>query len=88
MRPDAHFSGDDVELLFQQHSGYALIQLDPEGKVVRWFSGTERVFGYSADEIIGQPSSVLLFPKMWSAASRSTRSGWHWPMAPRRTTVG
>ncbi len=33
---------------------YALFMLDPNGLVVNWNSGAERIKGYSADEIIGQ----------------------------------
>jgi PAS domain S-box-containing protein len=33
---------------------YALFMLDPNGLVVNWNAGAERIKGYSADEIIGQ----------------------------------
>ncbi|MBO0718316.1 MAG: PAS domain S-box protein [Rhizobiales bacterium] len=33
---------------------YALFMLDPNGLVVNWNSGAERIKGYSAEEIIGQ----------------------------------
>ena len=32
---------------------YALFMLDPNGLVVNWNPGAERIKGYSADEIIG-----------------------------------
>jgi PAS domain S-box-containing protein len=33
---------------------YALFMLDPNGLVINWNAGAERIKGYSADEIIGQ----------------------------------
>lgn len=33
---------------------YAVYMLDPQGVVVSWNSGAERIKGYSADEVIGQ----------------------------------
>ena len=40
----------------------AVIGTDLEGKITSWNRGAERVFGYSADEVLGQPVSVL-YPK-------------------------
>jgi PAS domain S-box-containing protein len=36
---------------------YANVMLDPEGLVVSWNEGAERIKGYRAEEIIGQPFS-------------------------------
>jgi PAS domain S-box-containing protein len=38
---------------------YALFLLDPEGKVAAWYTGAERIYGYSADEAAGQNASLL-----------------------------
>jgi len=40
-------------------SEYAIYMLDPEGRVVSWNAGAERVKGYSADEILGQHFSLF-----------------------------
>ncbi len=40
---------------------YAIFMLDPEGKVINWNAGAERIFGYMAREIIGLPVSTF-FP--------------------------
>ena len=40
---------------------YALFLLDVEGKVVAWYSGAERIYGYTAAEAIGQ-HVALLYP--------------------------
>ena len=33
---------------------YAIYMLDPEGRVVSWNPGAERIKGYAADEIVGE----------------------------------
>ena len=38
---------------------YALYLLDIEGRVAAWYSGAARIFGYQADEVIGQHVSFL-----------------------------
>ncbi len=42
---------------------YALMQLDPDGRIVSWNTGAERVLGYSESEILGQFSAVLFTPE-------------------------
>jgi PAS domain S-box-containing protein len=42
------------ELLIQSVVDYAIYMLDPEGRVVSWNTGAERIKGYAADEIIGE----------------------------------
>ncbi len=41
------------ELLLNSIRDQAIYLLDPDGTVVTWNSGAERIKGYSADEIIG-----------------------------------
>lgn len=38
---------------------YAVIRLDPEGRVRSWHPGAERLTGYQAEEITGRPLSVF-----------------------------
>lgn len=38
---------------------YAIFQLDPQGHIVSWNAGAERMKGYSADEILGRHFSVF-----------------------------
>jgi formate hydrogenlyase transcriptional activator len=38
---------------------YALLLSDVDGKIVAWYSGAERIYGYSAREAIGQHLCVL-----------------------------
>jgi len=46
-------------LLVQGIQEYALFQLDPQGRVVSWNAGAERLKGYRAEEIIGKHFSVF-----------------------------
>ena len=39
----------------------SVIQTDLEGRIVAWNGGAEKIFGYRADEIVGQSVSVLYF---------------------------
>jgi len=38
---------------------YALFLIDADERIVAWYSGAERIFGYKTDEAIGQPLSFL-----------------------------
>ena len=49
-------------LLVDSVEDYAIYMLDPAGTVTSWNRGAERMKGYRADEIIGQPFSVF-FPE-------------------------
>ncbi|MGN6545641.1 MAG: PAS domain-containing sensor histidine kinase [Aureliella sp.] len=42
---------------------HALIMLDPDGVVVGWLAGAERLLGYKAEEIIGRNASILFTPE-------------------------
>ena len=42
---------------------YALVQLDPELRFTSWNPGAERIFGYSSEEALGKPFSLLLSPE-------------------------
>jgi PAS domain S-box-containing protein len=46
--------GDQFRLLVDAVRDYAIFLLDPEGQVVSWNAGAERIKGYSADEILGE----------------------------------
>lgn len=50
-------------LLVEGVRDYAIFMLDPQGRVVSWNSGAERITGYAEDEIIGRDFSVLRTPE-------------------------
>jgi PAS domain S-box-containing protein len=45
------------QLLVEAVTDYAIYLLDPNGKIISWNSGAERIKGYTSTEIIGQPFS-------------------------------
>ena len=50
-------------LLVESIKDYAIFMLDPDGRVMSWNSGAQRLKGYTADEIIGQHFSVFYPPQ-------------------------
>ena len=50
----AKHEADQLRLLVHGTTDYAIFMLDPQGHVVTWNAGAERIKGYKADEIIGQ----------------------------------
>jgi diguanylate cyclase (GGDEF)-like protein/PAS domain S-box-containing protein len=50
-------SEERFRLLVEGVKDYAIFMLDPEGRVVSWNEGAERIKGYAADEIIGEHCS-------------------------------
>jgi PAS domain S-box-containing protein len=54
--------GNDDErfrLLVEGVADYAIFMLDPDGRIVSWNSGGERIKGYRADEVIGRHFSLF-----------------------------
>jgi PAS domain S-box-containing protein len=42
---------------------YAMFSMTPEGRVNVWNAGAQRMFGYTADEILGQEAAILFTPE-------------------------
>jgi PAS domain S-box-containing protein len=75
-------------LIVESTLDYAIFMLDPDGYIVSWNSGAERIKGYKAQEIVGQHFSVFYPPdaceRGWpaeelrraSAAGRFEDEGW------------
>jgi PAS domain S-box-containing protein len=45
---------ESFRLMVESVTDYAIVMLDPEGRVVSWNAGAERIKGYSAEEIVGK----------------------------------
>ena len=45
---------ESFRLMVESVSDYAIVMLDPEGHVVSWNTGAERIKGFRAEEIVGQ----------------------------------
>ena len=50
---EARESEERFRLLVEGVSGYAILMLEPDGRVASWNAGAERIYGYRADEILG-----------------------------------
>src|SRR5438309_11621088 len=57
------FSEERFRLLVEGVRDYAIFMLDPQGRILTWNIGAERLKGYTADEIIGQHFSVFYLPE-------------------------
>ncbi|MDB6022171.1 MAG: sensor signal transduction histidine kinase [Pedosphaera sp.] len=42
---------------------YAIIMLDPEGHIIHWNAGAQRLYGYRAEEILGEHFTRLYVPE-------------------------
>src|SRR5216683_4670288 len=56
-------SEERLGLLIEGVRDYALFLMDPSGQVSGWNAGAERLLGYEAEEIIGQPLSQFYTPE-------------------------
>jgi PAS domain S-box-containing protein len=52
-----------LQLLIDSVVDYAIYMIDLDGRVVSWNSGAERLKGYAAEEIIGQPFANFFTPE-------------------------
>jgi PAS domain S-box-containing protein len=48
---------ETFRLMVESVVDYAIVMLDPEGRVLTWNSGAQRIKGFSAEDIVGQPFS-------------------------------
>jgi PAS domain S-box-containing protein len=55
----AHESEARLRVTLESAIDHAIVGLDVRGVVVTWSTGAERIFGYRADEAIGQPGAII-----------------------------
>jgi PAS domain S-box-containing protein len=58
----AHETSDLYRLLVASIDEYAIFALDPDGYILSWNAGAQRLKGYKADEIIGKHFSIFYPP--------------------------
>jgi PAS domain S-box-containing protein len=56
-------SEERFRLIVSNVKDYAILMLDPEGRVTTWNEGAERIKGYRAEEIVGQHFSRFYSPE-------------------------
>ena len=67
--PRVKSSDDRFELLVDSVQDYAIFMLDPEGRVMTWNAGAQRIKGWSANEIIGRSFETFY-------TTEAVASGW------------
>lgn len=58
----AQAAGEELRLLLEGATRYAIFMVDLEGRVTTWNSGAERMLGWCEDEIVGEPFSRFYPP--------------------------
>jgi len=56
-------SEEGFRLMQENVRDYAIFLEDLAGTIINWNVGAEHIFGYSADEILGEPGSALFTPE-------------------------
>lgn len=81
-------SEQQLRLLVESVKDYAVFLLDPDGRILTWSPGAERMKGYKAEEIIGRHFSCFFTPedierskpeeelRVAAAQGRSEDEGW------------
>ncbi|HTC35580.1 MAG TPA: PAS domain S-box protein [Bryobacteraceae bacterium] len=64
MQDDLRVSEDRFHLLVDGVTDHAILMLDPDGTILTWSRGAERIDGYAAGEIIGRHYSCLFTPEL------------------------
>jgi two-component system cell cycle sensor histidine kinase/response regulator CckA len=49
--------------LVEEIQDYAIVMLDPEGRIMSWNKGVGRILGYEAQEIVGRSVAILYTPE-------------------------
>ena len=80
---------ENLRLMVESIKDFALFTIDPQGTIVSWNPGAEKLFGYSEDEALGQKLAVLFPPEdraalvpeheiaSAAASGRATDERWH-----------
>jgi two-component system sensor kinase FixL len=55
-------AGDELRLLLEGATDYAIFMVDPGGRVTTWNGGAARILGWNAGEIVGE-SSEAFYPR-------------------------
>lgn len=56
-------SEDRVKILTDSFTDYAILSVDPKGRIETWNPGATTIFGYTDEEIIGRPIHDLFTPE-------------------------
>jgi len=56
-------SEEHIRLLVESELSYAIFMLDPQGRVMSWNAGAQRLKGYSEQEVLGKDFSLFYTPE-------------------------
>jgi two-component system CheB/CheR fusion protein len=56
-------SEERLRLVVETAEDYAIMLLDAEGRYTDWNVGAEKVFGYTKEEAVGQPTEIIFTPE-------------------------
>jgi PAS domain S-box-containing protein len=59
----ARIGQKNFEMFYGTVQDFAFITFDPQGRIVSWSRGAERMLGYSEREVLGQPGSMIVKPE-------------------------
>jgi two-component system sensor kinase FixL len=65
-------AGEELRLLLEGATRYAIFMVDPQGRVTTWNSGAERILGWAESDIIGESCSRF-YPSDDAAGGKSKR---------------
>ncbi|UUX95051.1 CheR family methyltransferase [Aquabacterium sp. J223] len=54
---------DYVRLVAESMKDYAIVTMDPEGRITSWSKGAERIFGHSEEQAVGQEMAIIFTPE-------------------------
>ena len=56
-------AADLYRMQVRELRGYAMFMIDPEGIITSWNAGVEQLIGYTEEQWIGQPASIIFTPQ-------------------------
>ncbi|MCX7514637.1 hybrid sensor histidine kinase/response regulator [Frateuria hangzhouensis] len=56
-------SEERLRLIVQGARDYAILTIDVQGRITEWLPGAAAIFGWSAEEVIGQSGAVIFTPE-------------------------
>jgi PAS domain-containing protein len=51
-------------LLLLERARYAMFMIGLDNRITYWSAGAERIFGWSAEEAVGQPGTLIFTPRI------------------------
>jgi PAS domain S-box-containing protein len=55
-------SEERFRLLVEGAKDYAMFLMDPQGRIIHWNGGAERIFGWTREEAVGQSAEIIFVP--------------------------